>query len=515
MRPAGRRLLLAATAGTLTLAVLLAWGCRTRQATGSPPPAASGTGAPPLAGGERAQASPPRAAAPGEGELVLAADVSVLAMDLTESDLGEILPLPAVVLYFSTSCPHCWNVAPEFQQACERLEPEGVSCLGVVSSSSRLGDARDFAAHTGLQVPLVSDYAGRYRDAHGMTATPTAVLFDDDGRAAFVADPFYGGASLALEMAAATMQGRDPARAWRPGEYVGARACAPCHEVAYNSWLLSPHSVAIMRMPGETYLDPACLRCHATATGEPGGFVDLVQTRHLRDVGCEACHGPGGGHRRDGSVAPGDPTATCLRCHDADHSIAADLPAMVATIDHQLAATLPRDRWGARRLELEEGLAPRVALQIPRGECVGSDACRDCHEDEHRAWAAGPHGTAMETLREAGSDQDPACVVCHRALEPCGGEGPGATEPGVSCEACHGAGAAHLAGGEGDGPITGLRRGHAAECVVEPTCRTCHTKLRDAGWELQERLAGVHPTGATPPAAPAVEPSEATPPGTP
>jgi len=220
-------------------------------------------------------------------------------------------------------------------------------------------------------------------------------------------------------------------------------------------------------------------------------------------VGCEACHGPAGGHQPDGSVAGPDPRAGCLRCHDADHSIAADVPTMVAAIDHQLAATLPRDRWNARRLELEEGQAPRVALQIPAGACVGSAACEGCHEEQYRAWAAGPHGTAMQTLKDEGSHRDATCVACHRPVHPCGDGKPGAAEPGVSCEACHGPGAAHVAGGErsgvpGDGPITGIRSSHQAECVVEPMCRRCHTKLRDAGWDLQVRLAGVHPAAPAP-----------------
>lgn len=501
-----------ACAGLVLVLAVLPWGCRIYRPTVTPTdstkPAtlAAESGTEPTSPGPADDPAPP-------GELSLRGDVSVLALDLTESNLSEIVALPAMILYFSTTCPHCWNVAGEFQSTCDRLAGHGVDCLGVVSSSSRLGDIRDFAEQTGTTVPLVSDYAGRYRDAHGMTATPTAIYFGSDGRAAFLADPFFRGASQALEMAAATDQGRDPNSVWRPGEYLGTRSCAACHEVEYNSWLLSPHSVAIMRMPGETYLDETCLRCHATATGEPGGFTDLINTRHLRDVGCEACHGPAGGHQADGTVSGPDPTAGCLRCHDADHSIAPDVPTMVAAIDHQLAEALPRDRWNRRRFDLEEGEAPRVALQIPAGECVGSEACKDCHENEYRAWSTGPHGTAMQTLRDAGSHKDPACVACHRAAYPCRGGPKASREPGISCEACHGPGAAHIASGErsgapGDGPILGLRPAHQPECVIEPSCRTCHTKLRDARWDLQTRLAGVHPTASAPPPDPTEIPGD-------
>ena len=438
-------------------------------------------------------ASPSPAAPPAEAEESMRLDRSVvlLAADLTEQKLLDAAPLPLAILYFSTSCPHCWNVAGEFQQACDAMAPLGVNCIAIASSGSRLGEVREFAEQTGLTCPAFVDYAGAYRDAHGMSSTPTALYVNETGVVVHGADPFFRGAGLALRMAAAEDRGMDPDSAWVAGAHLGARACAACHEAAYNSWLLSAHSVAIRDLPGDTHEDPACLRCHATAHGQEDGFVDLATTSHLRDVGCESCHGPSGGHTPAGKDPDrSDPRDGCLQCHDGDHGLSFDLERALPGIDHSLAETLPREQWGTRRLDIEEGRLPRTALTLPSDDCTGSASCEECHAEIHAAWAASPHGQARATLVEAGSGRDPVCLGCHVPQSPCGTRK--RREPGVTCEACHGPGRAHL-DTEGTAPLGGLTPAHAVECVVEPSCRACHTDVRDPDWELAPRMDGIHP----------------------
>ena len=72
----------------------------------------------------------------------------------------------------------------------------------------------------------------------------------------------------------------------------------------------------------------------------PGGFCRLEDAEDHADVGCEACHGPGGGHAQD----PGDPASAgpgftranhadiCLGCHTPEHSDQFDFSAYLPKI---------------------------------------------------------------------------------------------------------------------------------------------------------------------------------------
>ncbi len=92
--------------------------------------------------------------------------------------------------------------------------------------------------------------------------------------------------------------------------YAGTKKCRPCHLKEYNAWsetkmakafeLLKPGVKAAEKTkakldPKKDYTtDPACLACHTTGYGMPGGFVDAATTPDMAGVGCEMCHGPGG-----------------------------------------------------------------------------------------------------------------------------------------------------------------------------------------------------------------------------
>ena len=114
--------------------------------------------------------------------------------------------------------------------------------------------------------------------------------------------------------------------------YVGSEACRSCHSAEFDVWAASPHQRA-----GETLAtagkqsDAACLRCHTTGFGNPGGFPrDAAAPAHrdLGRVGCESCHGPGGDHVKQGArhvgtiLSLGDKCDSCVilqicgSCHD-------------------------------------------------------------------------------------------------------------------------------------------------------------------------------------------------------
>jgi hypothetical protein len=85
----------------------------------------------------------------------------------------------------------------------------------------------------------------------------------------------------------------------RPVEvtYVGSEKCKRCHDTAYDIWKKTPHSHAYQTLvdakrPSNRQYDPECVVCHTVGFGKVSGFVTDQKTPHLKDVGCESCHGP-------------------------------------------------------------------------------------------------------------------------------------------------------------------------------------------------------------------------------
>ncbi len=128
-------------------------------------------------------------------------------------------------------------------------------------------------------------------------------------------------------------------------QYVGVKACAPCHEAHFQAWERSRHAGAlrslakrdpaeearqveglwIVRMGrGDKYglpVPPAefphCLICHATAASADSRLVAGSLDR-TDGVQCESCHGPGSAHakvetlKRSGKPIPAEEVAAAL-----------------------------------------------------------------------------------------------------------------------------------------------------------------------------------------------------------
>ena len=143
-------------------------------------------------------------------------------------------------------------------------------------------------------------------------------------------------------------------------EYVGSKSCKKCHIKVYKSWDDTSHAKAIdVLKAGEAAdektkhgLDPAkdyttdekCLECHVVGHGKKGGYETpdpedkkaVKAAKALSGVGCESCHGPGGGYMdlkkeikkekrkykteeltKLGMVVP--TAETCQKCHTETH----------------------------------------------------------------------------------------------------------------------------------------------------------------------------------------------------
>jgi hypothetical protein len=121
--------------------------------------------------------------------------------------------------------------------------------------------------------------------------------------------------------------------------YVGAAACARCHEPAVAFWRATRHARALATLEAaHRGRSAACVPCHVTGYLQPGGTDDLaVATTRLRDVGCEACHGAGSAHvaspREPGKIARLVAAPVCLGCHTPDQTDKGfDYPAFLGAV---------------------------------------------------------------------------------------------------------------------------------------------------------------------------------------
>lgn len=104
--------------------------------------------------------------------------------------------------------------------------------------------------------------------------------------------------------------------------FVGSAACKRCHEYEYDQWSTKAHAdaFATLKEVGSDY-DPECVICHVVGMEYTGGFITEEKTPHLKDVGCENCHGPGSQHILTlGQARTAEPKMTCLQCHTPEQS---------------------------------------------------------------------------------------------------------------------------------------------------------------------------------------------------
>jgi hypothetical protein len=143
--------------------------------------------------------------------------------------------------------------------------------------------------------------------------------------------------------------------------YIGSKACGKCHEHAFDVWEKSPHSHAYQTLvnakrPSLRQFDGECIVCHTVGFGYKSGFTSVNQTKHLENVGCESCHGPGSLHAKNPNdeewkarmnqlwrgAAPNRKefkieTELCITCHDTDNDV---------TWKHDKNYDPFKDKWG-------------------------------------------------------------------------------------------------------------------------------------------------------------------------
>jgi hypothetical protein len=103
--------------------------------------------------------------------------------------------------------------------------------------------------------------------------------------------------------------------------YLGVGSCMTCHPDAFEVYVRTRHARAYHTLSAQfVHRDENCVGCHVTGYGERGGFSGIRRLGaqiDLIDVQCEACHGPGTDHNRDGSYRR-NAADSCVKCHTED-----------------------------------------------------------------------------------------------------------------------------------------------------------------------------------------------------
>jgi hypothetical protein len=119
--------------------------------------------------------------------------------------------------------------------------------------------------------------------------------------------------------------------------YLGLSSCQRCHPEEFAAYISSAHAHAYETLSKEyQHRDSNCIGCHSVGYGEHGGFTGvriIGSTTDLIDVQCEACHGPGTEHSRDGNYNR-NAVESCTRCHTPEHDANFDFEKAWARIAH-------------------------------------------------------------------------------------------------------------------------------------------------------------------------------------
>lgn len=120
-------------------------------------------------------------------------------------------------------------------------------------------------------------------------------------------------------------------------KYLGVQNCANCHQADWEEYMKTGHAKAWQTLvsKGQTS-NPECVGCHVTGWNYYNGFDPTVSTNGqntLFNVQCEACHGYGTEHARDGQWAA-VARKSCEGCHTSEFDPDFDYEADWAKIAH-------------------------------------------------------------------------------------------------------------------------------------------------------------------------------------
>jgi len=410
--------------------------------------------------------------------------------------LSDLSGKPAILTFFLSTCSHCQDALRFFKAELARIpDDKRPAFVGIAN------DVRSYSVESTLQEKKIDFFAPltdpdrEIATAYGSFArVPDIVFVDASGRIVHrkmgwdeAHDPDV------TRMRLAQLSGTPvPMLLSRIG-FSGNDSCAVCHAKEDATWRFTNHAFAFDTLVTRAAdRDPKCVGCHVVGFGERGGYSETGRQEYLENVGCESCHGMGGGHLASKPKAAAAATVTdyraaCARCHDPEHSLGFEYETFLPKVSHAVIGSL----GDAQRAKLvaERG-RPRDLLP-KTSSYVGSAACRSCHEKEFGIWSRSAHARSVDSLRAKDKEGDAKCVSCHVTGYGRPGGFPEGAKVGshedlarVGCESCHGPGGDHIQDG-GKQPAGIVKLGDKCDsCVILQICGSCHDDVNDPGFRF-------------------------------
>ncbi len=252
-----------------------------------------------------------------------------------------------------------------------------------------------------------------------------------------------------------------------PSDFVGAEACATCHEDVAKGFASNPHS-KLAEEHGKAGV--TCESCHGPGRAhvESGGDKSKIfrfsdASAKEVDEKCLGCHQ--GQHANFERSAHGEGNVSCVGCHSVHAS---------ADKEHLLKAAQPTLCY-----QCHSDIRPQFGMAFHHKVDEGLVSCSDCHD---------PHGTFNGKHVKSTADQNAICTKCHMEtrgpfvyehvavkVEGClGCHSPHGSQnarllnmPGINmlCNQCHSPVAAHT--------VAGVSQGSSE---LSP-CTSCHTYI--------------------------------------
>ncbi|MBN2108414.1 MAG: redoxin domain-containing protein, partial [Deltaproteobacteria bacterium] len=204
---------------------------------------------------------------------------------------------PVVLVFFSPTCGHCRHELIFLQELLKTGEFKNAFSVVAVSRHNR-DVTEKFVKDLGLAFSFLLDtddaISSLFESFVGVV--PVAYIIDTSGRIYAKHTGFSDRMRDLYYMELRHLLGRPGKPLLVPRGYSGHERCQICHEKQHIQWSLTMHANAIasVRRKGRED-DPSCVSCHVTGWGQQGGYriEDKATSRHLENVQCETCHGPG------------------------------------------------------------------------------------------------------------------------------------------------------------------------------------------------------------------------------